>query len=189
MKQIHLVSNFHWNDWMQPSRSSCFCYERKQKLFRRSRKCCVIVGCFHVWGNLWVGTAAIFGLLWFLMQVYNVTCKFSYLGRNFLGCHKSLAIWGFPFQLDVHGRNSVCFLRVLQLLMETICQFFCRSTSHPVKSLLAQGTFVTKVECVRAHKKARGVKIYSSNGIIISNRCEISIAGDPYSRQKGLLLS
>jgi len=69
---------------------------------------------------------------------------------------------GVSFSAWCSCRNSVCFLRVRQLLMETICQFLCRSTSHPVKSLLAQGTFVTEVECVRAHKKARGVKIYSS---------------------------
>lgn len=94
-----LVSNVHRNDWMQPSRSSCFCYERKQKLFRRSGTYCFIVAWFHLWGNLWVQTAVIFDLLWFLMQACNVTCKFIYLERN----HKSLAIWGFPFQLDVHA--------------------------------------------------------------------------------------
>lgn len=43
-------------------------------------------------------------LLQCLMQVCNVTGKFSYLGRNLLVfCHKSLAIWGFPFHLDIHA--------------------------------------------------------------------------------------
>lgn len=84
--------------------------------------------------------------------------------------------------------KKFCFLRVLHP-KETICQFLCRSAAHTTKSLLAQGTFVIEVECVQAHKKARGLKIYCPNGIIILSRYQISRAGDPYSQQKELLVS
>lgn len=37
------------------------------------------------------------------MQVYNVTGKFGYLGRNLMRGRKSLAIWEFPFHVDVRA--------------------------------------------------------------------------------------
>lgn len=126
-------------------------------------------------------------------HVDDTTRKFSCLGIQLYLSSFSCGLPQTSCNLEVSFCSLVfvkkfCFLRVLHP-KETICQFLCRSAAHNTTSLLAQGTFVIDVECVQAHKKARGLKIYCPNGIIILSRCQISRAGDPYSQQKELLVS